>query len=82
MTKNELRADLVTMAKDRDASGLNQGASGSLSMRGSDRMQITPSAVPYPTLTADMIAAMPHEEAHGSCEGPLKPLTEWRLHLA
>lgn len=81
MTENELRADLVAKAKELDASGLNRGASGNLSVRCGDRMLITPSAVPYPTLTADMIAAMPLEDAYGSWEGPLKPSTEWRFHL-
>lgn len=81
MTENELRAELVAKARELDDSGLNRGASGNLSVRCGDRMLITPSAVPYPALTADMIAAMPLENAYGAWEGPLKPSTEWRFHL-
>lgn len=81
MTENELRADLVARAKEMDASGLNRGASGNLSVRCGDRMLITPSAVPYPQLTADMIAALPLDGEYGVWEGPLKPSTEWRFHL-
>lgn len=81
MTENELRADLVAHAKELDASGLNRGASGNLSVRCGDHMLITPSAVPYTRLTVDMIAAMPLEGEHGAWEGPLKPSTEWRFHL-
>ncbi len=81
MTEHDLRADLVARAKDLDASGLNRGASGNLSVRCGDRMLITPSAVPYAQLTADMIAAMPLDGVDGAWDGPRKPSTEWRFHL-
>ncbi len=81
MTESDLRADLVARAKELDASGLNRGVSGNLSVRCGARMLITPSAVPYTRLTPDMVASMPLEGGYGAWDGPLKPSTEWRFHL-
>lgn len=81
MNEADLRADLVARARELDASGLNRGASGNLSVRCGDRMLITPSAVPYTQLTAEMIATMPLGGEYGTWEGPRKPSTEWRFHL-
>jgi L-fuculose-phosphate aldolase len=44
-------------------------------------MLISPSATPYESCTPDMIAAMPLDGA-GRYEGPCKPSSEWRFHLA
>jgi L-fuculose-phosphate aldolase len=69
-----------------NAIGLNQGTSGNISARYGGRMLITPSAVPYDEMTAQMIASMPLEgvgggNGDGAWEGPLKPSSEWRFHL-
>ena len=61
--------------------GLNQGTSGNISARHDGRMLITPSAIPYNSMKAEMIAAMPLEGEYGSWDGPLKPSSEWRFHL-
>ena len=63
-----------------NASGLNQGTSGNISVRAGDAMLITPSAVPYDDMTPDMIAAMPLKAKGGKWEGPRKPSSEWRFH--
>jgi L-fuculose-phosphate aldolase len=42
-------------------------------------MLITPSAVPCPTLTPDLIARMPLA-GDGSWDGPRRPSSEWRFH--
>ncbi len=83
MTKEEkaLREAIIAKARWMNASGLNQGTSGNISVRYKDRMLITPSATPYDAMTAETIAAMPIEGEYGSWEGPLKPSTEWRFHL-
>ena len=82
-TENEasLREAIVEKARWMNASGLNQGTAGNISVRFGDRMLITPSATPYDAMTPEMIAAMPLEGDDGSWEGPLKPSTEWRFHL-
>ncbi|RMF33861.1 MAG: class II aldolase [Alphaproteobacteria bacterium] len=79
--ERELRQLVIDKARFLNASGLNQGTSGNISVRCGERMLITPSATPYETMTAEMIAAMPLEGDYGSWEGPMKPSSEWRFHL-
>ncbi|MCX8281061.1 class II aldolase/adducin family protein [Phyllobacterium sp. 0TCS1.6C] len=81
MSEPAIRQSIIDQCRAMNASGLNQGTSGNISVRHGDRMLITPSAVPYDEMTPDMIAAMPLEGEYGSWEGPRKPSTEWRFHL-
>ncbi len=83
MTKAERahRIAVIEAARAMNASGLNQGTSGNVSVRHGDSMLITPSATPYDRMTPEMIAAMPIEGERGSWTGPLKPSTEWPFHL-
>jgi L-fuculose-phosphate aldolase len=62
-----------------NASGLNQGTSGNISVRSGKGMLITPSSTPYDTMTPAMIATMPLD-GEEAWEGPLKPSSEWRFH--
>ena len=64
-----------------NATGLNQGTSGNISVRYNDDMLITPSATPYDEMTPEGIAAMSIDGKYGSFQGPLLPSTEWRFHL-
>lgn len=77
-----LRAEIVARCREMNASGINQGTSGNISVAHEGRMLITPSAVPYDELEPEMIAALPLDGAEEDWEGPLKPSTEWRFHLA
>lgn len=79
-----LRAEIVARCREMNASGINQGTSGNISVAHEGRMLITPSAVPYHELEPAMIAARPIEggEDDAPWEGPLAPSTEWRFHLA
>ena len=83
MTREERRLREAIIAKCRwmNASGLNRGTSGNISVRYKDTMLITPSATPYDKMKPEMIASMPIESDYGSWEGPLQPSTEWRFHL-
>lgn len=83
MTKAERaqRQAIIDACRFMNASGLNQGTSGNVSVRMGDRMLITPSATPYDRMTPDMIASMPIEGPRGTWDGPLKPSTEWPFHL-
>lgn len=76
----DLRAEIVACARDLDASGLNRGTSGNLSVRDGDAMLITPSGIPAKALEPGMLARMPLDREDGHWEGPLKPSTEWRFH--
>ena len=81
MNDIELRQSIIDHCIRMNASGLNQGTSGNISVRASDMMLITPSATPYEKLRPQDIAAMPIDHDYGSWEGPLKPSTEWPFHL-
>ena len=79
--ETDIRAAIVAQCRAMNASGLNQGTSGNISARHGARMLITPSAIPYDSMTPDMIASMPVEDNYGTWEGPKKPSSEWRFHL-
>ena len=78
--EHTLRQSIVDQCRWMNASGLNQGTSGNISVRLGESMLITPSATPYETMTGEMIAAMPLDRADGEWTGPLKPSSEWRFH--
>lgn len=73
----QLRETIVETARAMNASGLNRGTSGNLSLRCRDGMLITPSGVPYEDLApADIV----HVDAGGRSHGGLRPSSEWRFH--
>jgi len=76
-----LRAAIVAQCRALNASGLNQGSAGNISVRLGEAMLITPSAVPYDVMRPEMIATMPLAGEYGAWSGMLKPSTEWRFHL-
>lgn len=82
MTEEEARQSVVDACREMNALGINQGTSGNASLRFGDRMLITPSAVPYDSMTAGMVASVPLEGDPEAWEGPSKPSTEWRFHRA
>jgi L-fuculose-phosphate aldolase len=80
-TERQIRQSIIDACRAMNASGINQGTSGNISVRHGDVMLVTPSATPYDAMTPEMIAAMPLEGEYGAWTGPLKPSTEWRFHL-
>ena len=72
-------AALITAARRMLALGLTQGTSGNLSLRAAGGMLITPSAVPYETLTPEMIPLLPLDGA-SAFRGAYRPSSEWRFH--
>ena len=81
-TELDVRKDIIEACLEMNASGLNQGTSGNISVRTGDRMLITPSATPYKKMKPEMIASLDLSgDMTGTWEGPLKPSTEWRIHL-
>jgi L-fuculose-phosphate aldolase len=80
MDETITRREIVAAAQAMNALGINQGTSGNISVRAGASMLITPSATPYDAMRADDIAAMPLD-GNGIWTGPLKPSTEWRMHL-
>ena len=82
MTQAEkaLRREIVARCREMNASGINQGTSGNISVRLGERMLITPSAIPCDRLEPETIVSMALD-GDGVREGPLRPSTEWRFHL-
>ena len=78
MNENELRSELVRIAKRLDELGLNRGASGNLSVRCGEGMLITPTSVPYDWMTPEQIVFMTMD---GSFAQGKRPSSEWRFHL-
>ena len=74
-----LRKQLISTAQAMNASGLNQGTAGNLSVRCDDGMLITPSGMDYDGLLTDDIVWMDYE---GQSEDRRKPSSEWRFHAA
>ena len=71
------RAELIATARALQPAGLNKGTSGNVSMRDGDGFLITPTGLPYDTLTPDDI---PRVALDGSWSGARKPSSEWRFH--
>lgn len=75
------RLALIAAAQHMAASGLSPGTSGNLSLRTDSGILITPSAIPYESLTPDMLPLLKPHRAYGDFDGPFRPSSEWRFHL-
>lgn len=80
----DLPSQLVAVAREMQASGINQGTSGNLSVRIPGGLLITPSSLPYDQMEpADVVAidfeGRRLETAHRN-GGSRRPSSEWRLH--
>lgn len=73
----EAREALITTARRMNASGLNQGTSGNLSVRVEGGLLITPSGMDYDMLVPADIVRLRWD---GSYESKRAPSTEWRIH--
>jgi L-fuculose-phosphate aldolase len=74
------RRAVVETAQAMSRDGLSPGRSGNVSARHSDGALITPTGLPYETLTPEQIVFV---RSDGATEpGSLLPSSEWRLHLA
>jgi L-fuculose-phosphate aldolase len=74
-----LRQELIATARAMNASGINQGKSGNLSVRDGAGCLITPSALAYEALQPDDIVAL---DERGEPSGRRVPSSEWSMHWA
>ena len=75
----EMRQDIIDACLKMTALGINQGSAGNISQRVEGGLLITPSGMPYDTLTPDDIVFMAPD---GSVPpGQKNPSSEWRFHL-
>lgn len=72
-----LRQQLIDTALAMNASGVNKGASGNLSVRCDGGFLITPSGMDYAILSTDDIVWM---EFDGTSQGKRNPSSEWLFH--
>lgn len=72
------RQALIDAARMMSAQGLTVGTSGNVSMRVAEGVLITPSAVPYDSLTPEMLPLLRFDGSHS---GSYRPSSEWRFHL-
>lgn len=77
MSELKLREEIIAQCLRMNASGINQGTSGNLSLRHGDGLLITPSGVPYEQLEPSDIVKL---RMDGSYEHELAPSSEWRIH--
>lgn len=77
MTEQALRQELIDTAREMNASGINRGTSGNLSVRLGDGFLVTPSGMPYSRLQPEALAWMDFD---GHWQGPYAPSSEWRFH--
>jgi L-fuculose-phosphate aldolase len=78
----QARKKIVEACRAMNASGINQGAAGNISLRFGQSMLITPSGVDYQVLGPEMIVAMDlsADEAARDEKTGLRASSEWRFH--
>ena len=83
MAANEkaLRESIIAYGASLAAAGLGAAAGGDISVRFDDSLLITPGGASYASLRQAMIARMLLVGEYGAWAGPLKPSSEWRIHL-
>ena len=72
----ELRTEMVAICRKMNATGINQGTAGNLSVRTGEGFLITPSSLPYDEMGPDDIVEMGFD---GTYVGR-RPSSEWRFH--
>lgn len=80
MTPDETkkRQAVIDACRRMNALGINQGTSGNISVRHGDGLLITPTSVPYESMTPDQIVFMGLDGLHAKNQ---RPSSEWRFHL-
>jgi L-fuculose-phosphate aldolase len=82
LSEQELREQMVAVARRMNASGINQGTSGNLSARLPGGFLVTPTSLPYERMEpADLVALdLDGQPLAGAPAGQRRPSSEWRLH--
>jgi L-fuculose-phosphate aldolase len=73
----DLRRSVIETALAMNASGINQGTAGNISVRTDDGMLITPSGMHYSALAPDDLVLVSMD---GAFSGQREPSSEWRFH--
>lgn len=76
----QARQRLLLAARQLNASGLNQGTAGNLSLRWGEGLLITPSSLPYDRMQAEDLVWLAADGRVLSAATGRRPSSEWRLH--
>lgn len=76
---NEVRQAIIDACLEMNATGVNQGVSGNISVRIGDGMLITPSGIAYDKMQPEMIVRVPLDGSDIGA-GQMKPSSEWQFH--
>ncbi len=71
------RREMVETGRRMNASGINQGTAGNISLRNPAGFLITPTSLPYDQMEPEDIVQMSFD---GTYEGRRRPSSEWRFH--
>ena len=71
------RHEVVDTCRRMNASGINQGTSGNISLRNAAGFLVTPTSLPYDRMQPEDLVQMAFD---GSYEGRRRPSSEWRFH--
>jgi L-fuculose-phosphate aldolase len=74
---NDPRTDVLATARAMNASGLNRGTAGNVSVRHGDGFYVTPTGMDYEESVPEDMAFVGLD---GRFEGRRKPSSEWRFH--
>jgi L-fuculose-phosphate aldolase len=71
------RREMVETCRRMNASGINQGTAGNISIRNPGGFLITPTSLPYDQMEPEDLVQMAFD---GTFEGRRRPSSEWRFH--
>ena len=77
-----IRNEIISLCREMNATGLNQGTSGNISARFEGDVLITPSGVPYADLEPEAIVRGTLDGDAPEWRGDFKPSSEWHFHRA
>jgi L-fuculose-phosphate aldolase len=80
-SEKTLRESIIAHGAGVMTAALGGVLASDISARFKDSLLITPSGADYAALRPAMIALMPLGGEYGAWKGPIKPASEWRIHL-
>jgi L-fuculose-phosphate aldolase len=76
-SRQQLSQQVIDSCLAMNASGINQGSAGNISVRYREGFLITPSGMAYDRLKPEHIVLV---DLQGNCDDALNPSSEWRMH--
>lgn len=72
------RRAIIDACLKMNASGLNQGTAGNISLRHGEGFLVTPSGIPYEAMRPEQVVPVGFDESYS---GDWLPSSEWRMHF-